>query len=93
MASSWVIAIEKDGEFLFADKYNGTSEYIPALCRVARLVDEKIPEASVKVGSFASRGVIGLGSEWEREERYWTVEPSIVKTLADAARNVRLNYE
>jgi len=93
MAGSWLIAVEKDGKFLFTNKYRDTSEYIPALCRVARLVDEKIQAASVSVGSFASRGVTGSGVEWEREERYWDLEPSLVKSLADAAREAGLNYE
>jgi hypothetical protein len=93
MSSSWIIAIEQEGKYLFASKYVGSCAYILALFKAARLVDERLPKASLKVGSLETRGVIGCITEWKREERYWTVEPSIVKDLAKTTRYVDLNYE
>ena len=93
MGRSWIVAIEKDGEFLFVAKYAGAVAYIPALMKAARLVDEKIPGASVKVGSLEAKGVVGCYTEWHHEECYWEVKPADVKSMARAARYAGLNYE
>ena len=93
MTVSWIVAIEQEGEYLFAEKYHGSAAYILALLKIARLVDEKLPKASIGVGELEAKGVVGGYIDWKREERYRKVEPKVVKDLADAARHVGLNYE
>lgn len=92
MAGSYYVAIYRNGEVIFADKYRDSSEYIPYLIRIARLVDELTPDATLKTGQIASKGVIGAGIAWEKPETWFTLEKQVVKSLANAARAVGLNY-
>jgi hypothetical protein len=96
MGCSYYIAIERNGNIEFADKYRDSSEYIPALLRAARLVDEKIPDALLMSGNTATRGFVGGiygGNEWEKPETWRTREKQEVHILAETARAVGLNYE
>ena len=91
---SWMVIVErKQGEVLFADTFTGTVEYIPALLRLARCVDEKAPDSLIRVLSPQTKGVIGVSIEWEKEPIELIFEGKKLKLLAEAARQAGLNYE
>ncbi|MBA7648564.1 hypothetical protein ES703_56352 [subsurface metagenome] len=90
---SWLIEVENSqGETMFADFFSSTLEYIPMLLKIARLVDEKLPDGIIKVLSPPSSGVIG-DREWEKDAKWLTFTEAMQKELANAARHAGLNYE
>ena len=91
---SWLIQVENNkGEVVFADFFTSTPVYIPMLLKIARLVNEKMPDGIIRVLSPDSHGVIGL-REWEKDAKWLTfTDKKQVEKLADVARQVGLNYE
>lgn len=88
----WIITIELDEDVVYADDCTGSAEYIPYLLRVARLVDEKIPGAIVRVLTPGAKGVIGHLVEWETAPRMLVFEGEKLSTLASVARQAGINY-
>ena len=90
---SWLIEVENNkGETVFADFFTSTLEYIPMLLKIARLVNEKLPDGVIKVLSPPSSGVIG-DREWEKDAKWLTFTGDRLEELAKAARQSGLNYE
>ena len=82
----------RKGEVVFADFFSSTLEYISMLLKIARLVNEKLPDGVIKVLCPQSNGVIGI-REWEKDATWLIISGEKQEDLAKAARQVGLNYE
>jgi hypothetical protein len=92
MAGTWIVVVEKAGKVVAAEKFTNVTDYLAAVFRAARLVDEKLPGAIVSMLTPDRHGVVG-SVEWRKEGKYLTLEESVIKSMADAARHAGLTYE